>query len=171
MLSTKRHANSDLMRLQRDSVGHHAKYANEHEREADSGECAGRDHAELWLRIGEISQEVLNRSTVRNGCVRVYAPNRALDARQQSLGIHGRGCQDIAFTKAADGVGEEDLGHGRFQQAPILEVRDHTDDLEIGVVRGLRQLIEEINFEFLPERVLTSEVSSCKSLVDNSYKA
>jgi len=55
-LGAERHANSDLMGLQRDGVGHYAKYADEHEREADSRECAYGDQTKLRPRVGFLGQ-------------------------------------------------------------------------------------------------------------------
>ena len=53
VLRAERHANPDLVGSKSDGIGHYAKNADEHEREANSRECANGNHAKLRLRVGD----------------------------------------------------------------------------------------------------------------------
>src|SRR4029077_11523072 len=94
------------------------------------------DYAKLRLGVRDFGQEVLNRSTVGNGRVRIHTPNLALDAGYEGLRIHGSCCQDVALSEAGDGMRNESLGHGGFEEAAVSGVSDHSYDLEVRIMRG-----------------------------------
>src|SRR4029077_4596109 len=156
------------MRLQRDGVGHHAEYADKHKREAESSKCSNSDQTKLRARVDFLGQKALDRSVASNGCVRIHRPDLALNACQQRFRGHGGSCDDKALAYPRDRVREERLRRWRFLRAAVLKVRNHTNYLEISVVRGAGHLIKGVKSNFLPERIIVSKISMRKSLVNDS---
>src|SRR5262249_46298532 len=56
-----------------------------------------------------------------------------------------------------------------FHLSAVLEVGSDAEDLEIGIMRSLGHLVEEVELDLLADRIILSEESANKGLIDDGY--